>query len=52
MQQYGFSGKFSLVDVYLKLAAKHLIIGYDHSGDKLVDVGRPESVAVAESVFH
>jgi NDP-sugar pyrophosphorylase family protein len=51
MQQYGFSGKFSLVDVYLKLAAKHLIIGYDHSGDKLVDVGKPESITAGEALF-
>jgi len=44
-------GKFSLVDTYLSLAADHLICGYDHSGDKLVDVGKPESVAVAEKLF-
>ncbi len=44
-------GKFSLVDTYLSLAANHLIYGYDHSGDKLVDVGKPESVAVAEKLF-
>lgn len=46
-----FTGKFSLIDVYLKLAANHLILGYDHTGDKLVDVGKPESIAVAESLF-
>lgn len=46
-----FTGKFSLVDVYLGLARDHLILGYDHSGDRLVDVGKPESVAVAESLF-
>lgn len=44
-------GKFSLVDSYLSLAAKYPIYGYDHSGDKLVDVGKPESVAVAEALF-
>lgn len=44
-------GKFSLTETYLDLAADHLILGYDHSGDKLVDVGRPESVAVAEELF-
>lgn len=44
-------GKFSLVDTYLSLAAAHPIYGYDHTGDKLVDVGKPESVAVAESLF-
>jgi N-acetyl-alpha-D-muramate 1-phosphate uridylyltransferase len=44
-------GKFSIVDVYLELAATHRIIGYDHSGSKLVDVGRTEAVAVAEKLF-
>lgn len=45
------SGKFSLTDTYLDLAPEHVILGYDHSGDKLVDVGKPESVAVAEALF-
>jgi MurNAc alpha-1-phosphate uridylyltransferase len=45
------SGKFSLTEPYLALAAEHTILGYDHSGDKLVDVGKPESVAVAEANF-
>jgi len=44
-------GKFSIVDAYLSLAAVYPIYGYDHTGDKLVDVGKPESVAVAESLF-
>lgn len=44
-------GKFSLVDTYLSLAADYPIYGYDHSGDKLVDVGKTESVAIAESLF-
>lgn len=46
-----FTGKFSLIDVYLDLAAHHPIVGYDHTGDRWVDVGRPESVAVAEALF-
>ena len=46
-----FTGKFSLIDVYLHLAANHMIMGYDHSGDRLVDVGKPESIAVAEKIF-
>jgi NDP-sugar pyrophosphorylase family protein len=46
-----FTGRFSLVDVYLHFAKEHLILGYDHSGDLLVDVGKPESIAVAESLF-
>ncbi len=44
-------GKFSLVDTYLSLAATYPIYGYDHTGDKLVDVGKPESVAIAEALF-
>lgn len=51
MEAAGFSGKFSLIDVYLTLAPQHLIMGYNHSGDKLVDVGKPESVAIAEALF-
>jgi N-acetyl-alpha-D-muramate 1-phosphate uridylyltransferase len=46
-----FTGKFSLMDVYLNLAKDHYIFGYDHSGDRLVDVGKPESVEIAEKLF-
>lgn len=45
-------GKFSITEPYLSLAEHHLILGYDHTGDKLVDVGKPESVAVAEELFN
>ena len=51
MEENGFHGKFSLIDVYLKLAAEQLIMGYDHSGDRIVDVGKPGSVAIAEELF-
>jgi NDP-sugar pyrophosphorylase family protein len=44
-------GKFSIVDVYLDLAAEKTILGFDHTGSKLVDVGRVESVAAAEKIF-
>lgn len=44
-------GKFSLTETYLDLAKDHLILGYDHSGDALVDVGRPESALEAEKYF-
>ena len=46
-----FTGKFSLVDVYLALAPDHTILGYDHTGDQLLDVGKPESVVKAEQMF-
>lgn len=45
-------GKFSMVDVYLELMNKHTIRYFDHTGAILVDVGKPESIAKAEAVFH
>ena len=44
-------GKFSLTETYLSLAADHLILGYEHTGDRFIDVGKPESVAKAEILF-
>ncbi|HEX4852451.1 MAG TPA: nucleotidyltransferase family protein [Puia sp.] len=44
-------GKFSIVDVYLDLASTEIIGGFDHTGSKLVDVGRPESLLEAEKLF-
>ena len=52
MEENNFTGKFSLIDVYLKLAGQHPIMGFDHSGDRLVDVGKPESLPVAEALFN
>jgi NDP-sugar pyrophosphorylase family protein len=46
-----FAGKFSLIDVYLHLAPGHRIVGFDHSKDHWIDVGRPESVSQAEEMF-
>lgn len=46
-----FSGKFSMVDVYLALAGNYPILSYDHTGAMLVDVGKPESIAKAEALF-
>ena len=44
-------GKFSLTETYLSLAADNLILGFEHSGDKFIDVGKPESVSIAETLF-
>jgi NDP-sugar pyrophosphorylase family protein len=44
-------GKFSMVDVYLSLAGAHRITAYDHTGTQLIDVGKPESIALAENIF-
>jgi len=51
MESAGFTGKFSLIDVYLTLAKDHRLMGFDHSGDRLVDVGKPDSIAIAENLF-
>ena len=51
MRTHGFSGKFSLTEVYLTLAADHPILGFDHSGDRFVDVGKKESVEKAQALF-
>jgi NDP-sugar pyrophosphorylase family protein len=48
MQQ---EGKFSMVDVYLSLAPEYEINCFDHSGAKLLDVGKPESIVKAEQMF-
>lgn len=44
-------GKFSMVDLYLNLAAGQTIRGYDHSDSKLIDVGKPASAEEAERLF-
>ena len=36
---------------FMNLAAENLILGYNHAGDKWIDVGKPESVALAEKLF-
>ncbi|MER3464650.1 MAG: nucleotidyltransferase [Chitinophagaceae bacterium] len=46
-----FTGKFSLIDVYLHMAPQEKIFGFDHSESKLLDVGKPDSVAKAEALF-
>lgn len=43
--------KFSLIDLYLALAHDNKIASFDHSESKFIDVGKQESVAIAESLF-
>ena len=47
----GREGKFSMVDLYLDLAAHHSIRGFDHSESRLIDVGKPAAAAEAEKLF-
>jgi len=42
-----FGEKFSIVDVYLSLAASHLIMGYDMRNAQWLDVGKTEALEKA-----
>jgi NDP-sugar pyrophosphorylase family protein len=44
-------GKFSMIDLYLELAKNNIIVAYDHSHTKMIDVGKPESIEKAEDLF-
>jgi MurNAc alpha-1-phosphate uridylyltransferase len=44
-------GKFSMIDVYLDLCPHYPIACWDHTGDLLIDVGKPESLAHAATLF-
>ena len=44
-------GKFSLIDAYLQLAQHYAIHYYDHSDGILLDVGKPESLEKAATIF-
>ena len=46
------TGKFSMVDVYLGLANHHIIKAFDHTGADLIDVGKPESIVKAATIFN
>lgn len=45
------NGKFSIVDVYLSMCCQEKIYAWDHTGDQLLDVGKPESLAHAATMF-
>jgi len=44
-------GKFSLIDAFLQLAPQNKIAAYDHTGERLIDVGKQESLKLAEQMF-
>lgn len=44
-------GKFSIVDTYLEVAKTEKILGFDHSAYTLLDIGKPESLLLAETMF-
>jgi len=45
------NGKFSLIDAYLQIAQHYPIRYYDHSDGILLDVGKPESLEKAATIF-
>lgn len=44
-------GRYSTIDTYLEHSGSGLIQGYDHSGDLLLDCGRPASLEQAALLF-
>jgi len=44
-------GKFSLIDAYLQIAVNDTIGFYDHSDSILLDVGKPENIEKAATLF-
>lgn len=46
-----FTGKFSLIDLYLYAAKQNTVKGYDHTQDIFIDVGKPESLQKAATLF-
>jgi NDP-sugar pyrophosphorylase family protein len=44
-------GKFSIIDVYMNIVKTHNIMGFEDNQSKFIDVGKPESIAVAEEIF-
>jgi NDP-sugar pyrophosphorylase family protein len=51
LEEVKLRGKFSLIDAYLQLAQYYAIHYYDHSEGILLDVGKPESLEKAASIF-
>ena len=47
-----FTGKFSLIEVFLSLAHDNKIASFDHSESKILDVGKPDSIRQAEELFY
>jgi NDP-sugar pyrophosphorylase family protein len=45
------SGTFSITNTYLDLASTETILGYNHSGDVVLDVGKPEAAITAGQLF-
>ena len=44
-------GKFSIIETYLSLCATEKINAYNHTGDILIDVGKPQAIEQASAFF-
>lgn len=44
-------GKFSIIETYLDLGKTEKIIGWNHTGDLWIDVGKPESLEMARKQY-
>ncbi len=44
-------GKFSMIDLYLRLTESSIIKGFDHTNGKLIDVGKPDAGMKATAIF-
>jgi NDP-sugar pyrophosphorylase family protein len=44
-------GKFSLTETYLSLTSEYPVYGYEYNEGRFIDVGKPESVDIAEKMF-
>ncbi|MBR1576709.1 MAG: nucleotidyltransferase family protein [Bacteroidales bacterium] len=47
MDDFGFQGRFSIIDFYLKVAADHPVYGFVPDGFRMLDVGKPGSLEQA-----
>ncbi len=45
------TGKFSVIDLYLRLSEDHTIRAFEHNNTKFIDVGKPGSIEKAEEMF-
>ena len=49
LQLISETGKFSMIDVYLRLSANHPVMAYQHDADYWNDVGKHEQLIAAEA---
>lgn len=45
------TGKFSIMQSYMRLMSTHTILGFEHYDNFLIDVGKPESIVKAETYY-